>query len=364
MINGIKYVQHFILSTALIIIVTTGVFGLNSLKTPNNKSKSLNMQLASGELSSLKNAVAWINSPSLTAPELKGKVVLIQFCTYTCINWIRTLPYVRAWSTKYSDQGLVVIGVHTPEFTFEKNIDNVRLAMREMNIEFPIAIDNNYQIWEGFSNQYWPAIYLVDKKGRIAHHQSGEGGYEEMEKMIQKLLTDSGAKDTGHDLISVNGDGIEAAADWGNLNSQENYLGYERTENFSSRGGKVSGASTYHLPANLRLNQWALAGEWTMEKKSVLLNNVNGKIVFRFHARDLHLVMGPVSSEARIRFRVLIDGKPPGADHGTDIDEQGFGSMGEQRLYQLIRQTASIIDRTFQIEFLDAGAEAFSVTFG
>jgi len=322
------------------------------------------MLLKDGELSSLKNADAWINSQSLTAPQLNGKVVLIQFCTYTCINWLRTLPYVRAWSEKYKDKGLVVIGVHTPEFSFEKNIDNVRRAIKDMKIEFPIAIDNKQDIWNAFSNQYWPALYFIDTKGRIRHHQFGEGGYEQSEKIIQQLLTEAGSKDIDRDYVQVNARGIEVAADWSNLNSAENYLGYERTENFATPDLVHNKQHVYTASLPLNVNQWALSGNWTAREHSIILNNTGGKIVYRFYARDLHLVMGPAVPGTSIRFRVLINGKIPGSAHGIDIDEQGNGKITDQRLYQLIRQPKAVTPCEFQIEFFDAGVEAFSFTFG
>lgn len=362
--KGIKYVRHYFLSAALTIIVATGLFAIGFSKKEYNQSKTSTMELATGELSSLKNADTWINSPSLTASGLKGKVVLIQFCTYTCINWLRTLPYVRAWDEKYKDNGLVVIGVHTPEFLFEKNIDNVRQAIKDMNINFPIAIDNKQSIWNAFNNQYWPALYLLDSRGRIRHHQFGEGGYEQSEKMIQQLLIEAGAKDINTALSAISASGVEVEADWNSLKSGENYLGYERTEGFVSGELKQDKGRSYTAPPTLRLNQWALSGDWTAQQQSILLNKVNGKIVYRFHARDLHLVMKPAVTGMTIRFRVLINGKPPGTAHGVDIDEEGNGKVNQERMYQLIRQTKSVAESEFEIEFLDAGAEAFAFTFG
>ena len=318
-----------------------------------------------GELPSLGGATEWLNSPPLTAAGLRGKVVLVDFWTYTCINWLRTLPYVRAWAEKYKDQGLVVIGVHSPEFAFEKNVDNVRRAAKDMRVDYPIAIDNDYAIWRAFNNQYWPALYFVDAQGRIRHHQFGEGEYEQSERIIQQLLAEAGAGGIGHELVSVDARGAEAAADWGSLKSPENYVGYERTENFASPGGAVlDKRRVYAAPARLRLNQWALSGDWTMEKQATVLNKANGRIAYRFHARDLHLVMGPAARGTSVRFRVLIDGQPPGAAHGIDVDDQGNGTVTEQRLYQLIRQPKPIADRQFEIEFLDPGVEAFAFTFG
>jgi thiol-disulfide isomerase/thioredoxin len=318
-----------------------------------------------GELASLEHADAWLNSPPLAAADLRGKVVLVDFWTYTCINWLRQLPYVRAWAEKYKDQGLVVIGVHTPEFAFEKNIDNVRQAAKDLRVDYPIAIDNDYAIWRAFKNQYWPALYFVDAQGRIRHQQFGEGKYEESEKVIQQLLAEAGAGSVSRELVSVDARGLEAAADWGSLKSPENYLGFDRTVNFASPGGAALGKRrVYAAPARLRLNHWALSGEWTVEKGAVVLSKANGRIAYRFHARDLHLVMGPAAPGASARFRVLIDGQPPGAAHGLDIDDQGNGTVAGQRLYQLIRQPKPIAERQFEIEFLDAGVEALVFTFG
>jgi thiol-disulfide isomerase/thioredoxin len=319
-----------------------------------------------GELPSLASATRWLNSQPLTAAGLRGKVVLIDFWTYTCINWLRTLPYVRAWAEKYKDQGLVVIGVHSPEFEFEKNVDNVRRAVSDMKVDYAVAIDSDHAIWRAFDNEYWPALYFVDAQGRIRHHQFGEGEYEQSEVIIQQLLAEAGTGGAGHDLVSVDGRGAEAAADWGSLKSPENYVGYERTENFASPGGAVlNQRRVYAAPAQLRLNQWALSGDWTVKKQATVLNKANGRIAYRFHARDLHLVMGPSTQSTPVRFRVLIDGRPPGAAHGIDVDEHGNGTLTEQRLYQLIRQPKKpIADRQFEIEFLDSGVEAFAFTFG
>jgi thiol-disulfide isomerase/thioredoxin len=318
-----------------------------------------------GESPSLGGALEWLNSPPLSAAGLRGKVVLVDFWTYTCINWLRTLPYVRAWAAKYKDQGLVVIGVHTPEFSFEKNIDNVRRAAKDMKVDYPIAIDSDYGVWRAFKNQYWPALYFVDAQGHIRHHQFGEGDYEQSERIIQQLLSEAGSGSVGRDLVAVDAQGAEVAADWGSLKSAENYVGYERTENFASRGGAVSGKPhLYGAPARLKLNEWALTGDWTVEKQLTVLNKPNGRIAYRFHARDLHLVMGPATPGAPVRFRVRIDGQAPGAGHGVDVDEQGNGTVTEQRLYQLIRQQKPIADRQFEIEFLDPGVQAFAFTFG
>jgi thiol-disulfide isomerase/thioredoxin len=318
-----------------------------------------------GELPSLRSSTEWLNSQPLTAAGLRGKVVLVDFWTYSCINWRRTLPYVRAWAAKYRNQGLVVIGVHAPEFAFETNVDNVRRAAKEMKIDYPIAIDNDYAIWRAFENNIWPALYFVDVQGSIRHHQFGEGGYERSERIIQQLLAEAGIGGIGDELVLVNARGAEAAAEWGSLKSPENYVGFERTKNFASPGRVVlNQRRVYAAPARLRLNHWALSGEWTVEKQATVLNKANGRIAYRFHARDLHLVMGPAARGTSVRFRVLIDGQPPGASHGIDVDDQGSGTVTEQRLYQLIRQPKPIADRQFEIEFLDSGVEVFSFTFG
>lgn len=317
-----------------------------------------------GDLPSLDGATGWINTEALTPATLKGKVVLVQFWTLTCINWLRTLPYVRAWSEKYKDR-FVVVGVHTPEFDFEKNIDNVRRAVAEMRIAYPVAVDSGYAIWRAFDNQYWPALYFIDARGQIRHHQFGEGAYDESEKVIQELLADAGASPAEHGLVADNGRGIEAAADWRDLQSAETYVGYARGENLASpEGPGTDKRQRYTLPARLLLNQWGLGGEWTMGPQALTLNTPGGRIAYRFHARDLHLVMGAAAKGTRIRFRVLLDGKPPGKAHGIDVDDDGNGTLAEQRLYQLIRQPAPIADRQFEITFLDPGAEAFVFTFG
>ena len=314
---------------------------------------------------SLDGATGWLNSPPLSAAALRGNVVLVDFCTYTCINWLRELPYVRAWAGKYKDRGLVVLGVHTPEFEFEKDLDNVRRAVRVMEITYPIALDNDYAVWRAFRNHSWPALYFVDAQGRLRHHHFGEGEYERSETVIQQLLAEAGFGGSAQELVRVDGRGAEAAADWGSLKSPENYVGYERTANFASPGGAAPGKPrVYAAPARLRLNHWALSGDWTVGKQATVLNKAHGRIAYRFHARDLHLVMGPAARGASVRFRVRIDGQPPGAAHGIDLDEQGSGTVTEQRLYQLIRQPKPIADRQFEIEFLEPGVEAFAFTFG
>jgi thiol-disulfide isomerase/thioredoxin len=318
-----------------------------------------------GELASLSRANGWLNSEPLSAADLRGKVVLIDFWTYTCINWLRTTPYVRAWAEKYRDEGLVVVGVHTPEFPFEHDIDNVRRAVQVMNLPYPIAIDSDYEIWRGFNNHYWPALYFVDAQGRVRHQQFGEGEYEQAEKFIQQLLAEAGAAGVARDLVAVEGVGVEAPADWANLKSEENYVGYERTEGFASPGGAtLNQARVYAVPAGLEVNRWALSGDWTVEKGATVLNKPDGRIVYQFHARDLHLVMGPTAKGTPVRFRVRIDGKPPGMAHGLDVDEQGMGMVVEQRLYQLVRQRMPVAERQFEIEFLDPSVAAYAFTFG
>jgi thiol-disulfide isomerase/thioredoxin len=317
------------------------------------------------ELPSLERATAWINSPPLTAEALRGKVVLVDVWTYTCINWLRTLPYVRAWADKYRNQGLVVVGVHSPEFPFEKNLDNVRRAVKDMRIDHPVAVDSDHVIWRAFRNQYWPALYFVDAQGRVRHHHFGEGAYDQSEMVIQMLLQEAGNAGISREPVVPDARGFEAAADWADLRSPENYVGYARTENFVSPGGPVlDKPRMYRPPATLRLNEWALSGDWTVTNESARLDSPNGRIAYRFHARDLHLVMGPAAPGTAVRFRVLIDGQPPAAAHGIDVDEQGYGTVTEQRLHQLIRQPKPIAERQFDIEFLDSGVEAFAFTFG
>jgi thiol-disulfide isomerase/thioredoxin len=318
-----------------------------------------------GHLPGFEGGTGWLNSDPLTPDELRGKVVLVDFWTYTCINWLRTLGYVRAWSEKYAEDGLVVIGVHTPEFPFERDVGNVREAAKEMAVEYPIALDSDYGIWRAFGNSYWPAVYIADVEGRIRHHHFGEGGYDECERVIQQLLREAGRDGVGDDLVAVADEGFEAQADWANLESPETYLGYEQAQNFASPGGAERGrARAYEAPDRLRLNQWGLGGEWSIESGASVSEQTDGRIAFRFHARDVNLVMGPRPPAASIPFRVLVDGEPPGASHGLDVDEEGRGTLAQQRLYQLVRERQSPADRTFEITFLAAGVEAYSFTFG
>jgi thiol-disulfide isomerase/thioredoxin len=316
-----------------------------------------------GRLPGFDGATGWLNSPRLKADDLVRKVVLVDFWTYTCINWLRTLGYVRAWHEKYRDQGLVVVGVHTPEFPFERDVDNVRWAAEDMRVEYPIALDSDYRVWRAFDNHYWPAVYITDAEGRIRHHHFGEGGYEECERVIQLLLREAGDDGIADDLVSVADEGVEAQADWATLQSPETYLGYQQTQNFAGESG-VGEARAYVAPDRLPLNQWALSGDWTIEGGASVLNEAGGRIAFRFHARDVNLVMGPPSRGIAVPFRVLVDGEPPGDAHGLDVDEDGRGTVAQQRLYQLIREPRSITDRTFEITFLEPGAEAYVFTFG
>jgi thiol-disulfide isomerase/thioredoxin len=318
-----------------------------------------------GTMPSLDGATGWLSSAPLTAAELRGRVVLVNFWTYTCINWLRTLPYLRAWAKKYQDHGLVVLGVHTPEFSFEHDLDNVRQAVRDLGVDYPVAVDNDYAIWNAFANQYWPAFYFVDAQGQIRHHRFGEGDYQMSEMVLQQLLTQAQSDGVDLDLISVDPGGVGAAADWASLRSPENYLGDERTQNFVSPTGSILDAPyAYAAPTRLALNHWALSGDWTVERQAVALNQAGGRILYRFHARDLHLVMAPAGPGTPARFRVLLDGQPPGAAHGTDVDEQGNGALTQPRLYQLVRQPGPVTDRTFEITFLDPGVRAYAFTFG
>ncbi|CCG40400.1 cytochrome c biogenesis protein DipZ [Magnetospirillum molischianum] len=319
-----------------------------------------------GILPSLSGATAWLNGPPLSTDDLRGKVVLVDFWTYSCINCLRTLPYVRAWADKYREAGLVVLGIHAPEFAFEKSIPNVTGAVRDLNVTYPVAIDNDYALWRGFNNHYWPAHYAIDPQGRIRFHHFGEGGYEHTEQVIRQLLTEAGRTLPAEtDKNAVETQGVHAPADFATLGSPETYLGHDRAENFRSPGGIVPDrTSPYTAPAKLRRNEWALAGEWKIESERAIATAVGDRILFRFHARDLHLVLGPDENDAPVRFRVRLDGAAPGVDHGLDINAEGMGTITGRRLYQLIRQTDSSRDRTFEIEFLSPGAQAFAFTFG
>jgi thiol-disulfide isomerase/thioredoxin len=317
-----------------------------------------------GTLASLSRATGWLNSPPLTPSDLRGRVVLVNFWTYTCINWLRSLPYVRAWAERYTDHGLVVIGIHTPEFDVERDLDNVRQAARDLRVDYPIATDNDYAIWEAFGNHYWPALYVLDAHGEVRHRGLGEGDYDRSERVLRHLLTEAGASGIGRELVSVEGRGVEAPADWDSLRSGETYLGYERMENFVSDTRALDARQVYTLPADLPLNRWALSGDWTVRRQAVVLNRPEGRIAYRFHARDLHLVMAPIVRGESVRIQVRIDGQVPGAAHGIDVDDLGEGTVTEPRLYQLVRQSGRISDRTFQITVRDPGLSAYALTFG
>ena len=318
-----------------------------------------------GPMPDLSGAVGWINSPALSSKSLRGKVVVIDFWTYSCINCLRALPYVEGWAEKYKDSGLVVIGVHTPEFAFEKERANVEKAVRDLKISYPVAIDSDYKIWQAFNNQYWPAHYFIDGKGRIRYHHFGEGEYDESERVIQQLLKENGATSLSAGVINVTASGAEAAADNKNVGSPETYVGYKRAGNFASAEPVAKDSrKTYSPQPRLSLNQWALGGSWKVGEESAVLESLPGKIVFRFHARDLHLVLGPTKNGKPIRFTVKLDGTPPGEDHGADTDASGAGTVQGNRLYQLIRQKGPVEDRTFEIDFLDPGVQAFAFTFG
>ena len=318
-----------------------------------------------GHLPSFDGATGWLNSEPLTPEGLRGRVVLADFWTYTCINWLRTAPYVKAWDAKYRDLGLTVIGVHTPEFGFEQNNDNVVAQSRSFGVEYPIAVDSNYGIWEAFANHFWPALYIADAEGRIRYHHFGEGEYAMAEMVVQQLLVEAGAEGVDPDLVSVDPQGFEVAADWRTLRSPETYLAYGRSAGFASpEHARFNEPRTYPEPSRLGLNEWAPSGTWTLAQHAAVVNEPGGRISFQFQARDVNLVMGPSARGTSVRFRVLLDGQAPRGGHGFDIDDQGNGTVADQRLYQLIRQTGGVGERLCEIEFLDAGAEAYCFTFG
>jgi cytochrome c biogenesis protein CcdA/thiol-disulfide isomerase/thioredoxin len=319
-----------------------------------------------GEIPSFAGATLWLNSPPLTPEALRGKVVMVDFWTYSCINCLRALPFVESWYEKYKDHGLVVIGVHAPEFAFEKDPNNVRRAVADLKVTYPVALDNDYAIWQAFNNQYWPAHYFIDATGRIRGHHFGEGNYDESEQTLRKLLTDAGQTDLPPPgMGSAKAVGVQAPPDEAHDQSPETYVGYRRAENFASPGGfSQDQPHRYSAPAALKLNQWALNGSWNVDPEKAVLSAVPGKIEFRFYARDLHLVLGPGSDGKPVRFRVLLDGAAPAANHGADTDSSGAGAIDRQRLYQLIRQTGDVREHVFSIEFLDPGVQAYSFTFG
>jgi thiol-disulfide isomerase/thioredoxin len=298
------------------------------------------------DLSALDRAPVWLNSEPLTAAELRGRVVLVDIWTYSCVNWLRTLPYVRAWAKRYRDRGLVVVGAHCPEFGFEHDLDNVRQATRQLGVDYPVVIDNDFAIWHSLANRYWPALYLADRDGRIRFHHFGEGNYEETERAIQELLG------IDEETVRVDAGGLAEAADWETVRSGETYIGYGR------------GAGRVDSPAQLALNHWALSGDWAVEEESAVLSAAGGSITFRFHARDLNLVLAPPTSGAPVRFTVLLDGQPPADDCGLDVNELGEGTADEPRMYQLVRQRVGPAEREFEITFLDPGVRAYVFTFG
>ncbi|MHC8322165.1 cytochrome c biogenesis protein DipZ [Pseudomonas sp. GB2N2] len=318
-----------------------------------------------GNLPPLDGAVQWLNSPPLDAKALKGKVVLVDFWTYSCINCLRTLPYVKAWAEKYRDQGLVVIGVHAPEFAFERDVGNVTKAMKDLGINYPVAIDNDFKIWRAFNNEYWPAHYFADAQGRIRYHHFGEGDYAESERVIQQLLREAGAAEVAGGLINASAEGVQLAPDRNEVQSPETYVGYQRSEHFVPETSLLPDKlKAYNPPSQLALNDWSLSGQWTVGSDRAISSAPASRIVYRFHARDLHLVLGPGSDGKPVRFKVLIDGKVPGDAHGTDVGPDGSGSVTEQRLYQMVRQSGGVTDQTFSIEFLDPGVSAYAFTFG
>lgn len=317
-----------------------------------------------GRAPSLVGAVEWLNSKPLTPEMLKGKVVLVDFWTYSCINCLRSIPYVRAWAEKYKDRGLDVIGVHSPEFAFEKNIANVQKAVSDLKVDYPVAIDNNFAIWRAFKNQYWPAHYFIDADGNIRHHHFGEGDYAGSERVIQKLLAEAGKTNVADEMVKVSASGAEAASVFADVDSPETYVGYARAANFVSPGGAARDVARDYGGKPQTLNQWTLTGNWTIGAEHAALNSEHGSIVYRFHARDLHLVLGPGPDGKPIRFRVTIDGQEPGSNHGSDTTTDGSGTVTNERLYQLVRQNGAIQDRTFAIEFLDPGVKAYAFTFG
>jgi thiol-disulfide isomerase/thioredoxin len=318
-----------------------------------------------GRLGSLSGATGWLNSEPLTPEGLRGGVVLVDFWTYTCVNWLRTLPYVRAWHEKYRDTGLTIVSVHTPEFGFERTIENVRRHAARLGVTFPVAVDSDYGVWRAFSNHYWPAVYVADAEGRIRFHHFGEGEYAMTEMVIQQLLLDAGETNFDRDLVSVEPRGLEVAADWSSLRSPETYLGYRQAVGFAPGQEAIFDAeAAYDAPATLSVNHWALTGTWTVAAHGAVSAAAGGRIVFQFHARDVNLVMGSLSPATAVRFRVFLDGRPPGESIGTDVDPTGTGIVDAQRTFQLIRQPGRISDRRFEIEFLDPGVEAYCFTFG
>ena len=349
---------------ALLKAATACIVGGN-MWSPRHANAAASQLTAEGPFPPLHGATEWINSPPLIVADMRGKVVLVDFWTYTCINWLRTLPYLRAWSAKYKDSGLVVVlGVHSPEFSFESDPENVRWAVKSMAIDYPVAVDSNHAIWRAFDNQYWPALYLVDRQGRIRYHHFGEGEYVQSERIVQQLLSANWC--AGRRTRRRHGEcrrPRSCGRSSKTLQSPENYLGYARAANFVG-DRRLDEVRQYAVPANLVLNEWVLSGDWTLKAETIAPGSVNARIVYRFHARDVNLVMGPTARGTPVRFRVSVDDRPPSTAHGADVDENGNGTVREQRVYQLIRQTQPITDRLFEIEFLNAGVEVYAFTFG
>jgi thiol-disulfide isomerase/thioredoxin len=317
-----------------------------------------------GRMPPLTSAVAWLYSAPLTPLELRGKVVLVDFWTYTCINWRRTAPWLRHWAEKYRNAGLVVIGVHTPEFGFEGDVENVRRAVVAQDINYAVAVDSRHKVWDAFNNQYWPALYFVDAKGRIRHHQFGEGDYDKLEQIIRQLLLEAGHTRL-EPLATVRGQGAEAAADWNNLRSAETHTGYARIERFASQGVmRLDMTRDYTAPAELTLNHWALQGGWNIQREFTESTQASASAAYQFHARDVHVVLSPHHAGAPVHFRIMLDGQPPGAAHGGDVDSNGYGVLDEPRMYHLIRQVVPVKPRRMEIEFFDSGARLFAFTFG
>jgi thiol-disulfide isomerase/thioredoxin len=346
-------------------VLFAGVVGLLQMPAMSAPPETIGVLPLEGTIAPFTGAVDWLNSPPLSVDQLRGKVVIVNFWTYSCINCLRTLPYLKTWYRKYGGQGLVVIGVHTPEFAFERRLENVKRAAHDLDVDYPVAIDNNYSVWRAFGNQYWPAFYIVDATGHIRYHQFGEGNYDKSEQVVRRLLAEAGHADLPSPVGVPQATGTQVASDERDLISTETYVGYKQADGFASPE-KVSADSlaTYTAPAKLSLNTWSLQGPWTISADQAEVGAAQGKISYRFHARDLHLVLAPSANGKPVRYRVTIDGAAPGASHGTDASPDGTGIIGSVRLYQLIRQVGKVTDHTFTIEFLDAGAKVYAFTFG
>jgi thiol-disulfide isomerase/thioredoxin len=361
--------RRLLLTISLLVVLIAAVFSVFSLRKVDRMGNGNIAHAAgtepSGPLSALFEAHQWLNTQPLRAEDIRGKVVLVNFWTFSCINCLRILPHVRAWAEKYKSRGLIVIGVHTPEFAFEKDVGNVSKALLSLGVSYPVAIDNDFRIWRAFDNAAWPALYFIGADGRIRRHVFGEGEYDQSERLIQQLLSEADATPITSASVAVNGVSTEAPPDEGDLRCPETYIGYAQATNFASPGFVSQNVSrVYKTPSALPLNHWSLAGVWTISGEYAVLNNAPGTIAYRFHARDLHLVLARSSQGHPIRFRVTIDGQPPGADHGYDVDADGWGTLGDDRLYQLVRQAGKVVDRTFEIEFLESGVRAYAFTFG